>query len=305
MLQPWGRGGLTVLPSGTIPPNPSELLGSDTMIELLAELRKSFDMIIIDTPPLLPVTDAAVASRLADGAVVIVRYGKTTRNQVNTSVRSLQAVDARVLGFVLTMAPAKGAEAYSAYGYYAGVEARAGAGAQAQAGHGRHGERPDAHRRSRRPRPRPGTGSVCGCPAASAEADRDNGARRPRRDRRTDLRRTRSAKSTLSWGLRRPQRPGARRLAAAREATAGGGRGATGAPHHLSLGSLMVAATCTLIRMTSVVVPLIVTSCDGYQADRTSRMGVNASRTWSDRLRWMHDRRARCPQGSGRSGRPT
>jgi len=75
-------------------------------------------MIIIDTPPLLPVTDAAVASRLADGVVVVVRYGKTTRNQVSTALRSLAAVDARVLGTVLTMSPVKGAEAYSAYGYY-------------------------------------------------------------------------------------------------------------------------------------------------------------------------------------------
>ncbi len=118
VLQPWGRGGLTVLPSGTIPPNPSELMGSPLMAELIVQLRKSFDMIIIDTPPLLPVTDAAVASRLADGVVVVVRYGKTSRNQVSTALRSLAAVDARVLGTVLTMSPVKGAEAYSAYGYY-------------------------------------------------------------------------------------------------------------------------------------------------------------------------------------------
>ena len=88
------------------------------MEQLLAELRRSFDMVIIDTPPLLPVTDAAVAARLADGAVVIVRYGKTTRSQLATALRSLNAVDARLLGTVLTMTPAKGAEAYSAYGYY-------------------------------------------------------------------------------------------------------------------------------------------------------------------------------------------
>lgn len=118
VLQPWGRGGLTVLPSGTIPPNPSELMGSPLMAELIIQLRKSFDMIIIDTPPVLPVTDAAVASRLADGVVVVVRYGKTTRNQVSTALRSLTAVDARMLGTVLTMSPVKGAEAYSAYGYY-------------------------------------------------------------------------------------------------------------------------------------------------------------------------------------------
>lgn len=117
VLQEWGESGLAVLPSGTIPPNPSELLGGDSMVELLKSLRTRFDMIVIDTPPLLPVTDAAVASRLADGAILVVRYGKTTRHQVATALRSLTAVDARVLGTALTMTPSKGAEAYKTYGY--------------------------------------------------------------------------------------------------------------------------------------------------------------------------------------------
>ena len=60
VIQPWGNSSLWVLPSGYIPPNPSELLGSDNMADLLAALGRGFDMIIIDTPPLLPVTDAAV-----------------------------------------------------------------------------------------------------------------------------------------------------------------------------------------------------------------------------------------------------
>jgi capsular exopolysaccharide synthesis family protein len=118
VLQEWGDSGLTVLPSGTIPPNPSELLGGDAMAEMLTTLRGRFDMIVIDTPPLLPVTDAAVASRLADGAILVVRYGKTTRHQISTALRSLAAVDARVLGTVLAMTPNKGAEAYKTYGYY-------------------------------------------------------------------------------------------------------------------------------------------------------------------------------------------
>ena len=117
VLQEWGDSGLTVLPSGTIPPNPSELLGGEPMVAMLAELRERFDMIVIDTPPLLPVTDAAVASRLADGAIIVVRYGKTTRHQIATALRSLAAVDARVLGTVLAMTPNKGAEAYKTYGY--------------------------------------------------------------------------------------------------------------------------------------------------------------------------------------------
>ncbi len=121
VLQPWGTDGLVVLPSGSIPPNPSELLGSQNMIDLVGELRNWFDTIIIDTPPLLPVTDAVVAATWADGVILVVRYGKTTRTQIATAVRSLHAVDARILGSVLTMRPNKGADAaggYDGYGYH-------------------------------------------------------------------------------------------------------------------------------------------------------------------------------------------
>jgi capsular exopolysaccharide synthesis family protein len=120
VLQPWGTDGLMVLPSGSVPPNPSEMLGSQNMVNLLAELRTTFDLIIIDTPPLLPVTDGAVAATQADGVVVVVRYGKTTRNQVSSSLYSLEAVDARVLGCVLSMVPRKGdaASGYEGYGSY-------------------------------------------------------------------------------------------------------------------------------------------------------------------------------------------
>jgi capsular exopolysaccharide synthesis family protein len=121
VLQPWGRGNLTVLPSGTVPPNPSELLGSEGMQELLAQFRTRYDLVIIDAPPLLPVTDAAVVSVIADGAVVIVRAGKTKRQQLASAMASLRSVDARILGCVLNMAPAKGKDselAYDGYGYY-------------------------------------------------------------------------------------------------------------------------------------------------------------------------------------------
>lgn len=117
VLQPWGRGGLSVLPSGSIPPNPSELLGSPRMLELLEQLKSRFEVIVIDTPPLLPVTDAAVAAAHADGAVLVARYGKATRGQVTTAVRSLQSVDARLLGTILNMTPVKGSDGYESYGY--------------------------------------------------------------------------------------------------------------------------------------------------------------------------------------------
>lgn len=121
VLQPWGKGGLTVLASGPIPPNPAELLGSKSMAQLLQTLRATFDVVIIDTPPLLPVTDGAIIATEADGAILVVRHGKTTRHQVATAVASLAAVDARLLGCVMNMTPTRGADSYSygyGYGYY-------------------------------------------------------------------------------------------------------------------------------------------------------------------------------------------
>ena len=123
-LQSWGRSGLAVLASGPIPPNPSELLGSGHMVALLRQLQQRFDVVIIDAPPLLPVTDAAVLSRICDGAVVVVRYGKTKREQLDRTVKALSTVDARILGTVLNMAPTKGPDAY-AYGYGYGYSYKA------------------------------------------------------------------------------------------------------------------------------------------------------------------------------------
>ena len=116
VLQTW-KEGLTVLTSGSIPPDPSELLGGLVMKDLLRRLKSNFDMIFIDTPPLLPVTDAAVAARLADGVVVVVRSGKTTKAQLHTTLQKLQHVDAKIFGTVLNMVPTKGADAYGHYGY--------------------------------------------------------------------------------------------------------------------------------------------------------------------------------------------
>ncbi|HKY15322.1 MAG TPA: CpsD/CapB family tyrosine-protein kinase, partial [Microthrixaceae bacterium] len=117
VLQPWGDNGLEVLPSGHLPPNPSELLGSDNMARLMAELREQFDLIVLDTPPLLPVTDAAVAATQADGVLLVARWGRTTRQQVENSLHALQVVNARVLGSVLTMVPSgRSSSAYGAYG---------------------------------------------------------------------------------------------------------------------------------------------------------------------------------------------
>ena len=120
VLQTWGDSGLSVLSGGTVPPNPSEILGSHGMVNLIESMRTRFDMIIIDTPPLLPVTDAAVTSVLADGVVLVVRYGKTTRHQVTAAVRALETVEATILGSVLNMAKTRrsGRDGYDSYRRY-------------------------------------------------------------------------------------------------------------------------------------------------------------------------------------------
>jgi capsular exopolysaccharide synthesis family protein len=117
VLQYWGGTGLRVLPSGSSPPNPSELLGSPSMDDLIEELRSRFDLVVIDAPPLLPVTDAVIASTRADGAVLVCRYGKTRRGDVERGVEALRAVDTRVLGTILNCTPLKGVDARGYEGY--------------------------------------------------------------------------------------------------------------------------------------------------------------------------------------------
>ena len=97
VLQPWGDGKLTVLACGPTPPNPSELLGARSMADLLHELEDRFDLVVIDAPPLLPVTDAAILASLASGAVLVTRHGKTKREQVRRAVEALRAVDSALV----------------------------------------------------------------------------------------------------------------------------------------------------------------------------------------------------------------
>ena len=116
-LQPSSVSGLSVLTSGATPPNPSELLQSRAMNDVIAKLRSEFDVIIIDAPPLLPVTDAALLTAQSDGALLVVRHGKTTKDQVRHSVERLEAVGGRILGVVLNMVPSRGADSSYGYGY--------------------------------------------------------------------------------------------------------------------------------------------------------------------------------------------
>jgi capsular exopolysaccharide synthesis family protein len=113
-IVPWGRGLLDVLPCGALPPNPSELLGSRQMGALLEELRRRYDFIVIDSAPLLPVTDAAVLTTLADGALIVIKHGATTWEQLERSTQSLSVVNAHLIGTVLNFAPRR--RRWSRYG---------------------------------------------------------------------------------------------------------------------------------------------------------------------------------------------
>lgn len=116
VLQTTANSKVSMLAAGPHPPNPSELLGSSHMQHLLEELRSRFDYVVLDAPPLLPVTDAAVLTNLTDGALVVARYGHTKRDQLARAVENLRAIDARVLGVILNMVPAK-SSGYE-YSYY-------------------------------------------------------------------------------------------------------------------------------------------------------------------------------------------
>ncbi len=104
--------GLDVLPSGAVPPNPGQLLGSAAMKNLMQRLLLEYDFIVVDSPPLLPATDALGLSHLTDGAIVVARYKATTRQQLSTTLQSLEAVNARILGIVLNQVRERRAEVY-------------------------------------------------------------------------------------------------------------------------------------------------------------------------------------------------
>ena len=101
LVQEWGTAGLTVLPSGPIPPNPAELLGSPAMERLVGQLRSGFDHVVIDTAPVLAVTDGVVLSRVVDGTLLVANVGRVRRAQLAESLRVLGHVGSRVLGVVL------------------------------------------------------------------------------------------------------------------------------------------------------------------------------------------------------------
>ncbi|MEO3760957.1 polysaccharide biosynthesis tyrosine autokinase [Mycobacterium sp. B14F4] len=116
---------LTVLTSGAVPPNPSELLGSMAAQKVMGELRSRFDYVVVDSCPLLAVTDAAILAADADGVLLVARFGQTKREQVAHAVRNLEDVGAPLLGAIFTMTPSRGNDSYS-YSYYGDRTAASG-----------------------------------------------------------------------------------------------------------------------------------------------------------------------------------
>ena len=113
---------LDVICSGDIPPNPSELLGSERMGEIIADLRKKYSYIMVDLPPVTLVSDGLAMSKYLDGVVIIVREDASDRKQLSEAMRQIKMVGIRVLGFVYRSAVNSGKryayKRYKKYGYY-------------------------------------------------------------------------------------------------------------------------------------------------------------------------------------------
>ena len=117
------EGQLSVIPAGGTLDNPSELLGSGRMTALMEELGRRYDVVLLDTPPVLPVTDSLVLSTSATGVIVVVRLGETSRERLSRALASLRKLDVPLLGLVANGAVASGDAAYG-YGAKYGYEKR-------------------------------------------------------------------------------------------------------------------------------------------------------------------------------------
>ena len=108
---------LWVLPSGSVPPNSSEMLGGRRLQAVIEELKTQFDYVVIDSAPVLPVSDAIALSRQVDGVLVITQAGRTSAPQVHQTLAGLEQVSAPVLGVVLNKASSRQSGAGYQYGY--------------------------------------------------------------------------------------------------------------------------------------------------------------------------------------------
>lgn len=119
VIQRWRNTSLHVLPAGQIPPNPSELLGSDAMSDLFQKLSQDFDFILFDSPPINPVIDAVLIHKLAGSLIMVVAADRTKRRDLETALTSLDTIEVPVSGFVLNLATGSSSSTYryGTYGY--------------------------------------------------------------------------------------------------------------------------------------------------------------------------------------------
>lgn len=119
VIHPTEYENLSVLCSGTIPPNPAELLGSEIMAEFLNDVSNDFDYIIIDTPPVNVVSDSLPLIRESDGVVLVVRSNRSTHPELQKALSALEFIDAKILGFVVNFVESKAGKSSSyRYGKY-------------------------------------------------------------------------------------------------------------------------------------------------------------------------------------------
>jgi capsular exopolysaccharide synthesis family protein len=109
---------LYIIPSGPIPPNPSELLGSMAMKDTLEELTRIFDMVLIDTPPVLNISDAQILSALSQGTIIVASYGKSEKKTLLNAKENIEKVGGKILGVVINKIPQKHNDSYGNYFSY-------------------------------------------------------------------------------------------------------------------------------------------------------------------------------------------
>jgi non-specific protein-tyrosine kinase len=119
-LQSTAISNVSLLTSGSIPPNPAELLGSEKMVQILGQVRDQVDIVIIDSPPLLAVTDASILASRADGVLLVIKPQVSTLHSVKQAIEQLKRAGANTLGVVMNDVPIKRSGYKYAYyrGYY-------------------------------------------------------------------------------------------------------------------------------------------------------------------------------------------
>jgi polysaccharide biosynthesis transport protein len=122
-IQQEAESGLYLLTSGPVPPNPAELVGSDQMQNLITHLKKTFDHVVIDSPPLASFTDGVLLSSICDGVVLVVHANECSRKVVLRSQQALEEVGAKILGVVLNRVDTRSPDYYYGYRYYTNYKA--------------------------------------------------------------------------------------------------------------------------------------------------------------------------------------